>query len=146
MIHRLVLLAASIGLALLVSSCNIDQNHHRDMMNDGRMGSGMMQEQSRQNGQSGIMDGEDGASGMRGGLRENTPQNYSRQSSQPLTSERARSLAQQYLESTGNTGFILGEGSEANSNYEFPLLLRSDSSRVASLLVDKRTGAVSSRR
>jgi len=142
--RRILLITGILAIAFVLVSCNTNQNHHGDMMNDGRMGGGMMQGQSRQNGQSGMMGGQNGQSGMQGGVRQNDQQNYGQQSAEPLTAERAKSLAQQYLESTGNTGFMLGAASETNSDYEFPLLMRSDSSRVASLLVNKQTGAVSS--
>jgi len=132
-------------LALSLSACNANQNRGRGGMMGGRgMGGGMMQRSDR-GGQTGMNGSQNGRSEMQGGVQQNGQQNYGQQSAQPLTPERARSMAQQYLESTGNTGFILGKGTETNSDYEFPLLTRSDSSRAASLMVNKQTGAVSSR-
>ena len=124
--RRLLFLTGIIVLTFAISACNIDQNrHHRDMMNDGHMGDGMMGG-SQQSGQQFSQDPKSG--------------------NEQVTYDRARTLAQLYLESTGNTNFILGEGQEGNSGYEFPLLVHADSSRVASLLVDKQTGEVSSQK
>lgn len=140
--RRIFLITGILAIAFVLVSCNTNQNHHGNMMNDGRMGGGMMQRSDR-NGQSGMMGNQGEQSGM--SRNQNGQQNYGQQSAQPLTPERARSMAQQYLESTGNTRFILGKGTATNSDYKFPLLMRSDSSRVASLLVNKQTGAVSSK-
>lgn len=133
--RRVFLVTGIFIFAFTLISCNTNQNQHGNMRNDGRMGGGMMQGRSGQNGQS----------GMQGGLRQNDQHNSGQQSAQPLTADRARSLAQQYLESTGNTGFILGKLTETNYDYEFPLLTKSDSLQVAGLMVNKQTGAVSSK-
>lgn len=141
--RRIVFITGILALAFALNACNTNQNRGRGGMMGGRgMGGGMMQ-RSGGNGQSGMMGNRGGQTGR--SKNQYGQQNYGQQSAQPLTPERARSMAQQYLESTGNTGYVLGKETETNSEYEFPLLMRSDSSRVASLMVNKQTGAVSSR-
>ena len=121
-----------VAMIIAVTSCNSNQNqHHRNMLNDDHMGGGMMQRQS----------GRPGSSHQ--GERIGAGQQLAGESGTP---EQARLLAQHYLESTGNTSFILGKGRETDSSFSFPLLRQSDSSRVASLIVDKQTGVVSSRK
>ena len=140
------------GIMVVMSSVlftcgqNYSDNHHQDMMNDGHMGGGsMMDRQDEQQGNSGMMDGTPGENGGMGGgmqgqqgtLSDETP-------TQPESLDRleSRQRAISYLESTGNTNYVLGDARERSATFVYPVLRRADSSRVATLVVDRNTGQV----
>lgn len=115
-------------------------NHHGDMMNGGHMGGGSMmdrQNTSRDNG--GMMGG--GMQGQQGGIS-----NERQGLSALLDRSDSRQQAVDYLESTGNTDYFLGDGTERSNTVVYPVLRQADSSRVATLIVDRNTGQVRTER
>lgn len=142
----------SLGFALtilfLLLSCgqNDADNHHQDMMNDNHMGGeSMMDRQDGQQGNTGMMDGTPGENdGMTRGMQgqQGTPSDETPVPPESLDRLESRERAMNYLESTGNTTYILGDAREGPAAFEYPVLRRADSSRVATLVVDKNTGQV----
>lgn len=133
------------GIILVTSSVlftcgqNYSNNGHGDMMNDGHMGGGsMMDRQDARQGNGGMTGG--GMQGQQGGISEQPDP------AGTLDRSDARQQAADYLESTGNTNYFIGEGTEQSNAFVYPILRQADSSRVATLIVDRSTGQVQSER
>jgi len=115
-------------------------DHHGDMMNNGHMGgSSMMDRQNPSQGNGGMMGG--GMQGPQGGIS-----NERQGPAALLDRSKTRQRAVDYLESTGNTAYLLGDGTERSNTVVYPVLRQADSSRVATLIVDRRTGQVQTER
>jgi|GEM_PF-3209880 len=141
-----------IPLALLVISlfslegCGNNGNRqnrmHRNMMQDGMMHRGQDNQRGRR------MMGAPGDSAQNRGSQRYDSEAFRGEGvgTQQLSREEARGAAEKYLKSLGNQGLQLGQDSERSDSFTFPVIKKGNGQQIASLKVDKKTGAVHSRK
>lgn len=120
-----------LAFVFIFAACGSNSNENRNdrMMRGGQMGNGGMM---------------GGGQNRMGSSRAGRQSGESRNFQQNINEKKAYELAQAYLQSTGNTAYKIGKSSERDGEFEFPLIRKSDGSRVAGLFVDKKTGKVRS--
>jgi len=148
-----------VGLALVLSTVFVFTNADAQMMG-GRMGSGMgwgqghgsqYQGGSRYNPNSN-RDYGNGEYGMGPGMMGprygsepsgQFPNGAQQQPQQPIDKAQARSMVENYLQSTGNPNLKLGKITDDGSSFEADIVTK-DNSMVDKILVDKNSGAMRS--
>jgi len=140
-----VLIVGFLGLAGCGNNRNYHTRMHRNMMQDGMMNRG-------QNNYSrgGMMGSPGDSSEPMGAMRYDSgtseQEDQEGTEAQRVSPKEARTAAEKYLQALGNPDLSLGEGSERPESFEFPVVNQTNGQQVATLEVDKKTGAVQSRK